>query len=156
MPGMMEEPGSFSGSDSSPSPERGPEPRKRGKRSGTKHHGGDDEESEPEAAAGASTPAAGASGPAGAAELFERQEAAKAAGAKAEGKAAAPKAIEPLAEEEAVDDAGVVSVEGSVPVPRGWRGGSASRSRSPAVVEKPAAVAEEAALGLTPEAGTGT
>ena len=29
MPGMIELPGSFSGSDSSPSPERGPEPRKR-------------------------------------------------------------------------------------------------------------------------------
>lgn len=29
LPGMMEEPGSFSGSDSSPSPQRGPEPRKR-------------------------------------------------------------------------------------------------------------------------------
>ena len=29
LPGMIEEPGSFSGSDSSPRPERGPEPRKR-------------------------------------------------------------------------------------------------------------------------------
>ena len=29
LPGMIEEPGSFSGSASSPSPERGPEPRKR-------------------------------------------------------------------------------------------------------------------------------
>jgi hypothetical protein len=29
LPGMIDEPGSFSGSDSSPRPERGPEPRKR-------------------------------------------------------------------------------------------------------------------------------
>jgi hypothetical protein len=29
LPGMIEEPGSFSGSDSSPRPARGPEPRKR-------------------------------------------------------------------------------------------------------------------------------
>ena len=29
LPGMIDEPGSFSGSDSSPSPERGPEPSKR-------------------------------------------------------------------------------------------------------------------------------
>jgi hypothetical protein len=29
LPGMIDEPGSFSGRDSSPRPERGPEPRKR-------------------------------------------------------------------------------------------------------------------------------